>query len=367
MAVYSKEGKMLYSAIAIPAGEILKDELQARGIKQKDFARDINMSVTQLNEILAGKRGISPELACILESALSIKAEFWNKLQADYELTKARLDEQIQHKVKQVAIWSNFKKYINVTFLNKQGVLSDNLDDNIQKVKEIFKINSIDDLIDIFTNIKFVKFRKSNKLQTDQNNLITWIKFVEYLADKKDVNQFDTSKKDELIQALKKAFLGEKVIENTESCLSKYGIKLIIQDKPAKVNVDGITFWSGQNPVIVITLRYKRIDNFVFNVLHELGHIFLHFQDKEVMKIDIFDEKLKVDTEEKEANQFAKNALIEQKTWSNFITQNKRFDELIIFNFAKSVGVHPAIVKGRLCNEGLIPYSACNTIPHQIL
>lgn len=76
-------------------GDILKEELQARGISQKRFAQMIEMSYTAFNEILNGKRPISVETAMKIEAATEIDARFWIDLQSDYNYHIARKDGRL--------------------------------------------------------------------------------------------------------------------------------------------------------------------------------------------------------------------------------------------------------------------------------
>ena len=80
--------------IATHPGEVLKDELRSRNIKQKEFAADIGMQATMLNEIINGKRAITPQIAIIIEKALQIKADFWLNMQSQYELDTERIKER---------------------------------------------------------------------------------------------------------------------------------------------------------------------------------------------------------------------------------------------------------------------------------
>lgn len=73
-------------------GEVLKDELQARGISQKKFSSLIGVSYTMLNEILNGKRHVSADMSLLLEAALGIDATLWNNMQSHYNLEMARRD-----------------------------------------------------------------------------------------------------------------------------------------------------------------------------------------------------------------------------------------------------------------------------------
>ena len=71
---------------AFPPGETLKDELEERGIKQKDFAKQIGMQPSHLSELINGKLAISADIADRMENALGIPAQFWMNLQSSYEL-----------------------------------------------------------------------------------------------------------------------------------------------------------------------------------------------------------------------------------------------------------------------------------------
>lgn len=89
-------------AEAIHAGEILKDELKARNIKQKDFAETIAVKPNVLSELLKGKRNFTAELAVKIENAICIDAEFWLRLQAKYEIDLVRI--KMKNQIKQANI-----------------------------------------------------------------------------------------------------------------------------------------------------------------------------------------------------------------------------------------------------------------------
>lgn len=75
--------------VNVHPGRVLKRELQARGIKQKDFASEIGMQPTHLSALLNGKRSVSNETASRLERSLGIDAYFWLNLQAKYDYAAA--------------------------------------------------------------------------------------------------------------------------------------------------------------------------------------------------------------------------------------------------------------------------------------
>jgi HTH-type transcriptional regulator/antitoxin HigA len=77
--------------VAIHPGETLAEELVARQLTQADLARRMGRPVQAINEIVNGKKAITAETALQLEKVLEIPAYVWLNLQAQYELTLARL------------------------------------------------------------------------------------------------------------------------------------------------------------------------------------------------------------------------------------------------------------------------------------
>ena len=72
--------------IAIPPGLLIKDELEARGMSQRRLAADMQRPLHVINEIVLGKRGITPWTAVELEKALKIPAHVWVGLEGRYRL-----------------------------------------------------------------------------------------------------------------------------------------------------------------------------------------------------------------------------------------------------------------------------------------
>ena len=86
-----------YPDVAIPPGEYLEEEIQARGISQKELAARMGRPVNTINEIINGKKAITAETALQLEAVMpEIPARFWLNLETDYQLAKASLKRR-QH------------------------------------------------------------------------------------------------------------------------------------------------------------------------------------------------------------------------------------------------------------------------------
>lgn len=77
----------------IHPGEMIKDEIEYRGLSQRKLAAQMGVSPTLINEILNGKRSVSTEYALLFEAALGIDADIWIRQQARYDMQVAKSDK----------------------------------------------------------------------------------------------------------------------------------------------------------------------------------------------------------------------------------------------------------------------------------
>lgn len=86
----------------IHPGEMLRDEIEYRGISQKALASEIGIPASILNEVLNGKRAVNTEYALLLEAALGIEADLWLRLQADYNKQIAKSDPSFMERLARI-------------------------------------------------------------------------------------------------------------------------------------------------------------------------------------------------------------------------------------------------------------------------
>ena len=86
-----------YPDVAIPPGEYLSEEIEARSISQKELAKRMRRPANAINEIINGKKAITADTALQLEVVMpEIPARFWLNLETDYQLTKALVRQRTQ-------------------------------------------------------------------------------------------------------------------------------------------------------------------------------------------------------------------------------------------------------------------------------
>ena len=339
---------------AIHPGEILKDELDERNIKQKDFAELIGTLPSQLSEILNGKRGINADYAVLIGEALNMDPKIWLNLQSNYELDKSRINDRIRKRVEAINQWQMIQPYIPETYLRKLGYIKGDPFQDVSEIKAIYQIEHLDQLPGMSNQFAFARYRKSEKSEVNTINLTGWACLVLSEAKKLSVPSFDHTTQNKLIESLRNViYKNTETLARVRETLYDYGIKLIILNHPDNCAVDGFSFWSAGNPGIGLSLRFNRVDYFAFTLFHELGHIFHHLvNNNQASFIDEETESMQDQSrEELEANNFAKDNLIHPEKWRVFISSSTRTQEMTILKFARQERIHPAIVKGRLSHE----------------
>ena len=86
----------------IHPGELLKEEIEYRGISQKKLAERMGMSYTVLNEVLNCKRAVTTEYALLFEAALGIEAGMWIRIQADYNMQMAKRNKSFAARLAEI-------------------------------------------------------------------------------------------------------------------------------------------------------------------------------------------------------------------------------------------------------------------------
>ncbi len=348
-------------------GVILRQMLEELNLSQKDLSDAVGKSTPVINDILQRRRSISPEFAYMLEAVIpDIPAEEWLSYQSQYDLAMVRQNNEVATKRQNLESWNELKSLFNASYLKKKLGLTGAPEENMEKVFQIFGVSSIKELQDKATHTESY-FRRSTTSSVDLNNLMTWLLLVRKKSDDlpSPKVQFDIKQIGDLTQKLNYVFYkNEDTKEKTRKILNKYGIKFVIEQNLDRTPIDGYAFWDGDNPTIAVSLRYKRLDNFAFSVMHELGHIVKHIKkNKSKDFIDI----IKTNTDdhsEQEANAFAVKALNGDAPLDELfarISKSPFTARIPIESTAKTYKISASIIAGQFQHYCKI-YSACRDL-----
>lgn len=335
----------------ITPGEILQEELDVRGWTQGDFAEITGKPLQAINEIISGKKAITPETAILFSEALGTSPEFWLNLESAY-----RLDILYQEKHKAALVSRRAKLYslAPVKELIKRGWIkaAKSIDQLELEVCNFLGIPNLDAPVVIGVN-----FRKSNAGNIDNPALMAWVKKAEIEAKKISCAPFNLTNCKQSIKTLSRLSTNADGTRQIPDRLGDLGIRLVFVPHLPQTRVDGAAFWlNKKSPVVALSLRMDRVDNFWFTLMHELVHIMETSKDN----VRFIDSNITEPESEAEkgVNQVAGDLLIPADRFRDFVNRNKPyFSRNAVISFAQELGIHPAIVVGRLQYEKLIPYT----------
>lgn len=345
--------KILTPVQATHPGVLIKDELDATpNLGQKTLAKELDVQPSFLNEIIKGKRSVSADMAILLEKVFGISADYWMRFQSQYDIDKARVKKKNIKKLQNIERWSIIKTYVPVQYFKKHKYLTDNIESDIKEINNIYQVETIDDLISAFTKSKCVYYRKSEKLKIDYKNMFAWSSLAQYEAKNQQTNTFNFDNLGQLCSKLNGIFYENSgTIDKVKAVLNQYGIKMLFINKLEKTPIDGFSFWSDENPAIAVTLRYHRIDNFAFTIMHEIGHIDLHLRNNKERKFMDLTTKKDLNQCEKEADNYAQEKLIPKDIWLDIVNNCQPRNGEKIKALGEKYKINPAIILGRVSYE----------------
>jgi len=341
---------------AFAPGEYIREELDARGWSQLDLADILGRPPQAVNEIINGKRSITPDTARGLGEAFGTSAQLWMNLESAYQL--ARLDAPvggIQRKAK-------LYKFAPVSELQKRGWIerTSNLDILEAQVLNFYSIPSFDEP---------PQFLHAARKSTDYGALTVvqraWLCRVKRMARAVHVHGgFTVGKTQAMLQELSALKAEPEEARHVSKVLASYGVRFLVLEHLASSKIDGVCLWlSRKEPVIAVSLRYDRIDWFWHTLMHECKHLInsdgleTPTVDTQLVGSDAQPEAEK-NRAEVEADRFAASFLIDPNEMEAFIARvHPLYSRTKIVGFAKRIGVHPGIVVGQLQHKGRIPYS----------
>lgn len=340
-------------AEVFPPGEYLADELEARNWSQTELAEILGRPARLVNEIIAGKRAITPETAKGLSAAFGSSPEFWMNLETAYQLSKARIaDTEVARRAR---LYGTFP----VKEIIKRGWVesSENIEVLEQRFLDHYKMKSMDG------KPSFAYAGRQTTYSTPADMLkLGWLRRAEKVAETVRCPKYSDKALRAAIPQLRACMEYKDGIEKVSAILAEAGVRIVIVEHLPSQKMDGACFWinNKQSPVIALSLRYDRIDNFWFNLSHEIDHI-LHGEGKD----DPIYELIEPGTEglppnEIRANKAGADYCIPKDEMENFIARmNLVFSKSAIIGFAARMHVHPGIVVGQLQGRKppLLPYS----------
>ncbi|MBI3910661.1 MAG: HigA family addiction module antidote protein [Armatimonadetes bacterium] len=338
----------------VPPGEILREELDERGWTQREFAEILGKPLQAVNEILAAKKAITPDTALALSAALGTSAELWVNLQANYDLALARSRAQDEGVSRRAALRDALREAAPYKEMMKRGWIKTAtvLDEIEAELRRFFGGDAPAPSLALQTQLKRTLTRSP-----DPAALAAWLRRVELLAQEQNAAAYDERRLAHLAPTLPRLSIRKEGPDRLLATLAEHGVRVVIERHLPRTYVDGAAFWlDTRSPVVALSLRYDRLDCFWFVVLHELTHILRHRHagDGGSFLDDGLLDGGQTDPLEEEANRTAADWLIPQEEYARL---QPPYSSAKVLSFATQIGVHPAIVVGRLHHDGKLPHT----------
>ena len=332
-------------------GQLVRYLLDAKGWTQRVLALVLRSSEPRINKIVQDRQPISAEMALDLADVFGVPPERFLDLQASYDLEKAKLAARPdpQRATRAVLLGG-----LPVVEMIKRGwIRAGDIRDVKTVESELTRFFGVDssDKIEILPHA-------AKKTQVDGEATpaqIAWIYRVKQIASDMLVPRYSPSGVRSAIKRLRGLLPAAPETRHVPRILAESGIRFVIVESLPSAKIDGVCFWlNDASPVIGMSLRFDRIDNFWFVLRHELEHV-LRLHGKLAVALDAELEGDRAGTgedlpeEERVANQAASDFCVPGKKLDGFIARKQPFfREADIIGFARTIGVHPGIVAGQL-------------------
>ena len=338
---------------AVPPGQTLQETIRWLGIDRRELALRTGLSPKHINQVIKGVASITQDTAIRLERVTGVPARMWNALEANYREQLARLTERAR--LDPDLEWLTT---IPTKELTQRGATKPQIDpvSLLEEVLRFFGVADVDAWREGWAIPQFA-FRKSLTFKGEPGAMASWLRLCEWEAQKIACEAFDRSRFKTAVESIRGLTIQEPgafVPAMTEYC-RQAGVALALVPESKRRAVNGAAKWlTADKAMIGLNLRGKSNDRFWFTFFHEAGHI-LNDSKKETF-IDV---EYEDDPREQNANQFAADILIPP----DYAAQLPELHAYrAVMRFARSIGIAPGIVVGRLQREGIVPYSHLNRL-----
>ena len=316
--------------------EAIKFRMEQEGLTQKDLSPLLG-NRSKVSEVLSGKRPLSLKMMRAVHKHLGIPAEVLLK---EAPIESFDDGQDIDFEKLPIGEMAKYGAFGNTSKTRLQDGAEELIRSLLQGLGSGFSLSD-------------VKFRKTTSVRLNSNvnahALQAWMLHLLSVASKTNVDRKyeKESLNDKLIDSLVALSIMDEGPKLAQELLRKYGIILEVVHHYKNTYLDGAAYITNDgHPIIGLTLRYDRIDNFWFTLLHEIAHVKLHLEPGSYVADDMsLRGAHSDDRHEREADEFAERALLPH----DFdLDREEIISREDVHRYAHMHNVHPAIVAGRI-------------------
>ena len=338
-------------AVPRTPGQLIKSLLTARGWTQRVLAIVLGVDEAFVNRLITDKKSVDAPLALVLGDVFGVPAEKFVDLQKSYELAMARIRTQPDPgRNTRARLFGD----LPVAEMIKRGWLdAEDIRDIPQVEKALVKffgVESVDE-IEILPHAA----KKTNVSAAVTPPQLAWLYRVKQIAAEMIVGRYSPASVRHAITGISALVASAEEARKVPRILTEHGIRFVIVESLTSAKIDGVCFWLNDlSPVIGLSLRHDRIDNFYFVLRHELEHVTRrHGREIAAVDAELEGDRAGVGAglpdEERIANMAAADFCVPSTKMDSFIARKSPlFAERDIMGFARTLNIHPGLVAGQL-------------------
>ena len=348
----------VFSDMPIPPGEILEEELEARGMTQKELAARLDRPAQAINEIIKAKKAITPDTAIGLEKALGVEAHFWTNLESNYRMTLARNLER-EHLAENV----RWLKDYPISQMLKRGWIQAGRDktDRLGALLSFLGVATAEPRV--YQEAVGFRITEAAQQKVSPGALAVWLRKGELDAQGVMTDSYDEkvfiAALDQIRGITEKP--PEEFLPAMINLCAGAGVAFCMVRELPKSGANGVTRWlTDRKALIQMSIRNKWAGIFWFTFFHEAYHLLKHGSRSRIV-IHGINGNPEMKTIEAEANQFARDFLIPPKEWKDFCDDDN-FTTASVKEFSLSIAIAPFVVVERLQREKRIGYNKLTSL-----
>lgn len=327
----------------ISPGDFIRSRMENKNWTQSDLAYALGTKPASINQILSNKRAISLNMAKMLGVALECDPVGIAKIQAEWDITHTEEPEPSISARSKVLSQYPLREMVKRGWIDTEhgkGTLE-------EQVCRFFNVATLEHIPHLNHSAKKTGY---DNIPPEQ---LAWLFRVKTIASEMTTPPFNKEMLEAAIAEFKELRSKPDGVRHVPMLLERAGIRFVVVEGIAKSAIDGVCFWlDGNSPVIGLSLRYDRIDNFWFVLRHECAHV-LHGHGKVEVIVDCdlgdSDPEKSIGDDERIANQEAADFCVPEKNMQSFYLRKKPFfSERDVVAFSIRMNVHPGLVVGQL-------------------
>ncbi len=335
-------------------GYFIREQMESREWTQEDLAEVMGITLKHLNKILQENQPLTLETARILGEVFNTSAQYWINIDTGYRLW---LEHEKSEKEKEADIKSLIYERMPVRDMVRKGWLGSfsSTEELITEILRFWGWKKLDFTILERQSIPCYTHKSTAYQQFNAAYALTWYQMARKVAETKPRKAYNKIALTALFEEMHRYTAEQDGIRNFLDELEKCGVIFFVLPHLQKTYLDGAAFLSGENPAIIYTGRYKRIDNFWFTLAHEIAHVLKHLNKKFLFILDDLKDG-EQNGLENEANALAAEKLMHKEIadflnpYLNYLSTSR------VEECATEYQVHPSIIIGKLAFDKKLSY-----------